>query len=146
MDVTFSSFYTQWRTLFRPNLMKLFASLWIEFTWVAFLNSILYFWHLSPLWNIASFSLMSFIISTNSNVLFAKMKLKFCFCFEKSIWIRTTFNKVDLKQRRSSNNSMQSYSFFFDNRTSPETTSFCFSVATVNDEYRKPEFKIKPTL
>ena len=26
---------------------------------------------------------------------------------------------------------------------SPGTTSVCFSVVTVNDEYRKPEFKIK---
>ena len=26
---------------------------------------------------------------------------------------------------------------------SPGTTSACFSVVTVNDEYRKPEFKIK---
>ena len=26
---------------------------------------------------------------------------------------------------------------------SPGTTSVCFSVVTVNDEYRKPEFKIR---
>ena len=44
------------------------------------------------------------------------MKLKFCFCFEKSIRILTTFYKVDSKQTRSSSNSMQSNSFFFDNR------------------------------
>ena len=48
--------------------------------------------------------------------MFAKVKLKFCFCFEKSIRIRTTFYKVDSKQTRSSNNSMQSNSFFFDNK------------------------------
>ena len=44
------------------------------------------------------------------------MKLKFCFCFEKSIRIRTAFYKADSKQTRSSNNSVQSNSFFFDNR------------------------------
>ena len=44
------------------------------------------------------------------------MKLKFCFCFEKSIRIRATFYKVDSKQTHSSNNSMQSNSFFLDNR------------------------------
>ena len=44
------------------------------------------------------------------------MKLKFSFCFEKSIRIRTTLCKVDSKQTRSSNSSMQSNSFFFDNR------------------------------
>ena len=44
------------------------------------------------------------------------MKLKFCFCFEKSIRIRTKFYKVDSKQTHSSNNSMQSNSFFLDNR------------------------------
>ena len=54
--------------------------------------------------------------SINSNVMFAKMKLKFCFFIEKSIQIRTTFYKVDSKQARSSNNSMQSNSFFFGNR------------------------------
>ena len=48
--------------------------------------------------------------------MFAKMKLKYCFSFEKSIRIRTTFYKVDSKQTRSSNISMQSSSFFFDNR------------------------------
>ena len=44
------------------------------------------------------------------------MKPRFCFCFEKSIRIRTTFYKADSKQTHSSNNSMQSNSFFFDNR------------------------------
>ena len=44
------------------------------------------------------------------------MKLKLCFCFEKSIQIRTTFYKVHSKQTCSSNNSMQSNSSFFDNR------------------------------
>ena len=48
--------------------------------------------------------------------MFVKIKLKFCFCFEKSIRIRTTFYKVDLKQTRSLNNLMQSNSFFFDKR------------------------------
>ena len=118
MDVTFSSFWTHSRTLFQSTL-NFFAALWLEFSWVylmvAFLNSILYFWSLSPLWDIAWFSLLS-IISINSNVIFAKMKLKSCFSFEKSIRIRTTFYKVDSKQTRSSNSSVQSSSFFFDNR------------------------------
>ena len=48
--------------------------------------------------------------------MFAKMKLKFCFYFETSIRIRTTFYKVDVKQTRSSNNLMQSNSFFVDIR------------------------------
>ena len=119
MDVTFSSFWTHSRTLFQSSL-NFFAALWLEFSWVylmvAFLNSVLYFWRLSPLWDIAWFSLMLSIISINSNVMFAKMKLKYCFSFEKSIRIRTTFYKVDSKQTRSSNISMQSSSFFFDNR------------------------------
>ena len=44
------------------------------------------------------------------------MKLKSCFCFENSIQIRKTFYKVDSKQTRSSNNSMQSNSSFSDCR------------------------------
>ena len=118
MDVTFSSFWTHSQTLFRPTL-NFFSVLWIEFSWayliLTFLNSILYFCRLSLLRDSAWFTLMSSIISTNSNVIFAKLKLKFCFSFEKSIRIRITFYKVDSKQTRSSNNSMQSNSFFFEN-------------------------------
>ena len=44
--------------------------------------------------------------STNSNLMFATMKLKFCFCFEKSIQIRTAFYKVDSKQTHRSKNIM----------------------------------------
>ena len=124
MDVTFSSFWTHSRTLFQSTL-NFFAALWLEFSWVylmvAFLNSILYFWSLSPLWDIAWFSLLS-IISINSNVIFAKMKLKSCFSFEKSIRIRTTFYKVDSKQTRSSNSSVQSSSFSFNNRKNGESS------------------------
>ena len=119
MDVTFSSFWTHSWTLFQSTL-NFFASLWIEFSWayliVAFFKSMLYFWHLSPLWDIAWFSLMSFNISTNSNLMFAKMNLKFCFHFEKSIWIWMMFCNVDPKQSCNLNNSMQFNSFFFDNR------------------------------
>ena len=70
---------------------------------------------------------MSSIISTNSNVMLAKMKLKFCFCFEKSVRIRKTFYKVDSEQKRSSNNSMQSNSFFFDKRkmARPRDDEYC---------------------
>ena len=107
------------------STLNLFAELWIEFSWayliVAVLNSILHFWRPSPLWDISWFSLMSSIISTNSNVTFAKMKLKFCFCFEKSNRIWTTFYRVDSKQARSSSNSMQSNSFFFDNKKMART-------------------------
>ena len=49
--------------------------------------------------------------------MFAKMKQNFfLFYFEKSIRIRMMFYKVDSKQTCSSNNWMQSKSFFFDNR------------------------------
>ena len=44
--------------------------------------------------------------------MFAKIKLKFCFCFEKSIRIRTAFYKVDSKQTHRSKNIMQFKSFF----------------------------------
>ena len=57
--------------------------------------------------------------------MFVKMKLKFCVCFEKSIRIRTTFYKVNSKQTRNSNNSMQSNSFFFDNRKMAKVRDEC---------------------
>ena len=109
MDLTFFSSWTHSWTLFQSTL-NFFAALWLQFSWayliVAFLNSILYFCRLSPLWDIAWFSLMSSIISTNSNVMFAKMNVKFCFCFEKSIRIWSMFYKVDSEQTCGSNNAI----------------------------------------
>ena len=54
--------------------------------------------------------------SIRIQTIFYKVETDICFCFEKSIRIQAIFYKVDLKQTRSSNNSMQSSSFFFDNR------------------------------
>ena len=67
------------------------------------------------------------------------MVCKIIFCSESP----DIQDKAGRKTARRTQAIAKSYSFQANATRSPGTTSVCFSIITVNDEYRKPEFNIK---
>ena len=67
------------------------------------------------------------------------MVCKIIFCFE----FPNIPDKAGRKTRRRTQAIAKRYAFHANAPRNPGTTSVCFSVVTVNDKYKKPEFKLK---